>query len=265
MLAGDPLHNQVARPESDAFSRGVSGSLRPVRTLLAICSALDARRGLRPRTATLVVLAFTISLVFLAVVLASIALDLQGARVLSPLLPLPPQLRALTQRDELAYPSHAVAATLLSRAGAPSSMVAIQWVKAASHASSEPELRRAAEGIADAVGRSDDPSGLTSRLCTLARRGSPAVQAATALAGLQCGPNHLSRAHVPDGTPIEYGSHPPIGGPHYREPYPAYGLAQPRLPAGRWVFNLERGAIVLLFNCPAPCPELVSQLEALAT
>jgi hypothetical protein len=35
------------------------------------------------------------------------------------------------------------------------------------------------------------------------------------------------------------------------------------VPAGRWLLNLEHGAVVLLYNCPEGCPSLVAELRAL--
>jgi len=34
-------------------------------------------------------------------------------------------------------------------------------------------------------------------------------------------------------------------------------------PTGNWVHNLEHGAVVILYNCPSGCPELVSQFNQL--
>ena len=36
------------------------------------------------------------------------------------------------------------------------------------------------------------------------------------------------------------------------------------LPRGYYVHNLEHGAIVFLYNCPAGCPDVVAQLDDIA-
>ena len=67
--------------------------------------------------------------------------------------------------------------------------------------------------------------------------------------------------HVPDGSPIAYGSRPPTSGAHYPAPYPNYGVVEQPVPPGNWVHNLEHGAIVLLYHCPQGCPDLVAKLR----
>ena len=69
--------------------------------------------------------------------------------------------------------------------------------------------------------------------------------------------------HVPDGTQITYGTRPPSSGAHFASWYPSYGLVEQEVPAGNCVHNLEHGAIVLLYNCPGGCPELVSEIREL--
>lgn len=58
-------------------------------------------------------------------------------------------------------------------------------------------------------------------------------------------------------------TNPPVGGPHCPTP-----LACGTFPDGpnrcQWVHNLEHGHLVLLYNCPSGCPEVVSGLEAIA-
>lgn len=67
--------------------------------------------------------------------------------------------------------------------------------------------------------------------------------------------------HVPDGSPLTFGTRPPTSGAHYAAWYPSYGVVDQEVSPGNWVHNLEHGAIVLLYNCPGGCPELVSQLR----
>ncbi len=89
----------------------------------------------------------------------------------------------------------------------------------------------------------------------------------TSLFGL-VGPSSVGRTvategqdHVPDGTQITYRSRPPSSGPHFSAWYPTYGLVEQEVPPGNWVHNLEHGAIVLLYNCPNGCPELVQEIR----
>jgi hypothetical protein len=175
--------------------------------------------------------------------------------------PLPPSLRALADRDEVAYPLHAILGTTASLVHGPPTVAALQWVKAASHAPSQADLRRAADGIAAARQRGGGPT--EERLCAYARHGSPTVQTAIALGGARCAAGFFVRMHVPDGAPVDYGVRPPIGGPHYASPHPDYGVLTEPVPPGRWLHNLEHGAIVLLYNCPADCPGLVDELGAI--
>jgi hypothetical protein len=135
-------------------------------------------------------------------------------------------------------------------------------VKAAAHARSQADLRQAAGGIASARQRGGD--AVDKALCAAAAHGAPRVQVAIALGGASCAANSFVRAHYPDGAPIEYGSRPPIGGPHYDAWHPSYGLTETPVPPGRWLHNLEHGAVVLLYNCPEGCPELVDELRTLA-
>ena len=67
--------------------------------------------------------------------------------------------------------------------------------------------------------------------------------------------------HVPDGTQIAYSTRPPTSGAHYASWHPTYGLVEQPIPPGTWVHNLEHGAVVLLYNCPSGCPELVSEIR----
>jgi hypothetical protein len=86
---------------------------------------------------------------------------------------------------------------------------------------------------------------------------------AIALGGAPCAAQAFVRVVVPEGTPVTYGSHPPIGGPHYAAGHPHYGHTPDPVPPGRWLHNLARGAVVLLYRCPVACPELIAELEAL--
>jgi hypothetical protein len=65
------------------------------------------------------------------------------------------------------------------------------------------------------------------------------------------------RDHVAEGSPIQYKSVPPTSGNHYPAPKDWGVYDQPIVP-GYWVHNLEHGGIVLLYNCPSGCPDIVS-------
>ncbi len=71
------------------------------------------------------------------------------------------------------------------------------------------------------------------------------------------------RSHVADGTDITYKHYPPTSGNHYGAPAPwgTIGTADRPLREGTFVHNLEHGGVVILYNCPQGCPELVQQLQ----
>lgn len=91
---------------------------------------------------------------------------------------------------------------------------------------------------------------------------------ATASGGGAC--NVVTRAH-PLGAPThvaqplpasDYSSSPPSSGSHCAVwgRYGAYTDASP-LPACNFVHNLEHGAVVVLYNCPDGCDDVVTALE----
>lgn len=57
------------------------------------------------------------------------------------------------------------------------------------------------------------------------------------------------------------GANPPLGGDHCASTLPCrrYDIEQARC---LWIHNLEHGHAVLAYNCPAGCPELLAQLNA---
>jgi hypothetical protein len=123
-------------------------------------------------------------------------------------------------------------------------------------------VAEAARGVATAVSRVGDGERIDAALCSgTLLQGSPPQIAAVLGAGLDC--DEWMFGHVPEGSAIPYHSRPPIAGEHYPTPYPRYGvLEEPVLP-GYWVHNLEDGAIVVLYNCPQTCPDLVAQVRRL--
>jgi hypothetical protein len=99
---------------------------------------------------------------------------------------------------------------------------------------------------------SDDDSGTTGSSCTpIGEINHP----------------HDSEAapHIAEPLPASsYNSSPPSSGSHCNTwgHYATYGATRP-LPACNFLHNLEHGAIVLLYNCPEGCPEVVETLEGI--
>ena len=67
-------------------------------------------------------------------------------------------------------------------------------------------------------------------------------------------------SHVPEGTSLQYKNSPPSSGTHYAATRPWRLYEEPVNP-GNWIHNLEHGGIVILYNCPEECPDLVDQLR----
>lgn len=178
-----------------------------------------------------------------------------------------PVLPALRLPDSLAYAVHADAATVLERLDASPTTVAIQWIKATSHAKpyarTSAEVARAAAGLRQARTRAGDDADFDTNLCAIVRHGSPPMQGAVEQSGIQCSASVDWRMQVPDGTPITYDSRPPIGGPYYPQPYPSYRIVTHPIADGTWIHNLNDGAIVLLYSCPRDCPDVVARIAAL--
>jgi hypothetical protein len=66
--------------------------------------------------------------------------------------------------------------------------------------------------------------------------------------------------HVPEGTPIQYVNNPPSSGDHFPSPKP-WGVYEQTIAPGYWVHNLEHGGIVVLYDCPQGCPEVVKVVQ----
>ncbi len=66
----------------------------------------------------------------------------------------------------------------------------------------------------------------------------------------------LGESHTP------YNSDPPTSGPHL--PYIApWGVHTEPIPKELQVHNLEDGGVLVQYNCPTPCPDLVDGLKTL--
>jgi len=76
-------------------------------------------------------------------------------------------------------------------------------------------------------------------------------------------PPLLPATHVPIGTDITWSSNPPSSGPHYPI-WAAYQAYASPVPRGYYVHDLEHGAVVLLYNCPSGCPDVVAALQAVS-
>jgi hypothetical protein len=72
-----------------------------------------------------------------------------------------------------------------------------------------------------------------------------------------------SAEHVTTCSPLEYDVHPPIGGPHYTT-WADFGIYDRPVPWPFLVHSLEHGAVILAYNCPDGCPDVVALFEQLA-
>jgi hypothetical protein len=66
--------------------------------------------------------------------------------------------------------------------------------------------------------------------------------------------------HVSIGTPVQYDTNPPCAGDHWPV-WAVWGTHMDPVPAEYFVHNLEHGGIVLLYNCPQGCPDLLLALQ----
>lgn len=73
--------------------------------------------------------------------------------------------------------------------------------------------------------------------------------------------------HIPNTQPITAdpdGHYPPVFGDHYDTWRPP-GVYDSPVPEGNFIHDLEHGGIVILYNCPSGCPDLVNQFKGLLT
>jgi hypothetical protein len=68
------------------------------------------------------------------------------------------------------------------------------------------------------------------------------------------------RDHVTQGASLQYRNNPPASGPHYPN-WTRPGVYTEAQSPGNWVHSLEHGYVVILYNCPTACPDLVEQLR----
>ncbi len=85
---------------------------------------------------------------------------------------------------------------------------------------------------------------------------------------LDCGPEvdappKEPGIHVAEPTPINYDQNPPSSGQHWPVWQTPWGPYPNGVPRERWVHNLEHGGIVLAYNCPAGCDDVVGELTTI--
>jgi hypothetical protein len=68
--------------------------------------------------------------------------------------------------------------------------------------------------------------------------------------------------HIPPGQQpnVPYNTSPPTSGPHYSG-LAEWGEHQEPVPDPLQIHNLEDGGVIVQYNCPEGCPELVEQLR----
>jgi hypothetical protein len=76
-------------------------------------------------------------------------------------------------------------------------------------------------------------------------------------------PPYEGANHVPDGSHVDYEANPPASGNHWPQWAEPWGAYPGGLPRERWLHNLEHGGVVLLYNCPSGCDDVVAELTAL--
>lgn len=75
----------------------------------------------------------------------------------------------------------------------------------------------------------------------------------------------LGHQHIlPPGTIDFYNSTPPTSGPHYGSLAP-WGIHTTPIQNELQVHNLEDGGVMVQYNCPEGCPDVVDQLTAIVS
>ncbi len=69
----------------------------------------------------------------------------------------------------------------------------------------------------------------------------------------------LGNQHIESPQRAGYNSQPPTSGPHY-ESIARWGVHDEPIPDELQVHNLEDGGVLIQYNCPDGCPELVEEL-----
>lgn len=101
---------------------------------------------------------------------------------------LPAWVRAVKERDEIAFPAHLLLARSLTTLGCSPEAIALQWIKAAAHARTPEDLATTRDGLRSTT----SPAGVATRVADdLCRRlgsryASQAQQATVEEAGIDC-------------------------------------------------------------------------------
>ena len=69
----------------------------------------------------------------------------------------------------------------------------------------------------------------------------------------------LGNEHIPYPQTATYNTTPPTSGPHYTN-LARWGIHTEPIPNEMQVHNLEDGGVMVQYNCPEGCPELVERL-----
>jgi hypothetical protein len=87
-------------------------------------------------------------------------------------------------------------------------------------------------------------------------------RAMAALPGVALPSQGNAHIDLPTEPHVPYNSDPPTSGPHL--PYIApWGIHTEPLTKELQVHNLEDGGVMVQYNCPTPCPDLVAKLKAI--
>jgi hypothetical protein len=68
---------------------------------------------------------------------------------------------------------------------------------------------------------------------------------------------------MPVGSTIEWSTNPPATGPHYPS-WAGWDRHYLNLPRGTWMHNAEHGGVIVLYNCPDGCQDVVDGLYEVA-
>ena len=91
-----------------------------------------------------------------------------------------------------------------------------------------------------------------------------AYRAAVAQPGVSLPDQGNRHVQTLDETIPPYNSEPPTSGPHL--PYIApWGIHAEPIPRQLQVHNLEDGGVMVQYNCPDACPDLVAKLKAIVS
>lgn len=71
--------------------------------------------------------------------------------------------------------------------------------------------------------------------------------------------------HSSQGTQLSWATNPPAEGPHYPVWAPWAQAFPDVVPRGNWLHNAEHGGVILLYNCPSGCSDVVAGLTEIGT